>query len=141
MNWKNLEKRKYEILLALFLISMVSSLILSFNLLKPIPLICDVTEGCFIVQNSEYSKTLGIENAYLGLVFFVSLSLLTFLQIKNPKKEQKILINFGAVIGGVWSFYSLYLMGYVIQAYCRYCTVLDISSIIALFVVILFWKK
>ncbi|MEX0932687.1 MAG: vitamin K epoxide reductase family protein [Candidatus Pacearchaeota archaeon] len=137
---KYIKQNKYEILLFLFAISLISSVILSINLMQPSSIICDVTEGCHIVANSEYSKTFGIENAFLGLFFFTGLMIITILQIRKPTKEGKFLINFGAIIGGIWAIYSLYLMEFVIKAYCKYCTALDASSILAVVIVLLTWK-
>ena len=141
MKLKNLEKQKYKILLVLFSLALISFAILVFNDLKPLPLICDVSEGCFIVQNSPYSTTLGMENEYYGFVFFSLLIFLAISQIKNPSKNKKNLIHTGIIITTIWAIYSLYLMGFVIKAFCKYCTIVDIASLLSLFVIILFWKK
>jgi len=141
MKLKNLEKQKYKILLVLFSLALISFAILVFNDLKPLPLICDVTEGCFVVQNSPYSTTLGIENEYYGFVFFSLLIFLAISQIRNPKENKKNLIHAGVIITTIWAAYSFYLMGFVIKAYCKYCTVVDIAALISLLIIILFWKK
>lgn len=141
MKLKNIEKQKYKILLALFILALMSSTILVINDLKPLPLICDVGEGCFIVAQSSYSTIFGIENEYLGFVFFSLLIILTILQIKNPGKSKKNYIHAGVIIITIWALYSLYLMEFVIKAYCKYCTTIDIISLLSLFIIILFWKK
>jgi len=137
----NPKKHKYKILLFLFAISFIASVILSINLLKPSPLICGPSEGCSIVANSEYSKTFGMENAYLGFVFFLALILLTTYHIKRPIRKTKLLINFGTLVAGLWAIYSLYLMNFVIEAFCKYCTALDVSSLFAVALVIYAWKE
>lgn len=126
-----MKTKKYKILLVLFLISFISASLLLANLLRHSDLICNETEGCFTVSESPYSETLGIENEYLGFVFFLAMIILTIMQIKKSNDKREKWIKIGIVIGGIWAVYSLYLMEFVIMAYCKYCTVIDISSIIA----------
>ena len=126
------QKTKYRILLILFIASLISSFILSVNLLKPSDLICSPGEGCSIVANSPYSKTLGIENEYIGFFFFLAMTFLTISHLRNPTEKKKRYIFIGVFIGALWAVYSIYLMEFVINAFCKYCTVIDISSLLAL---------
>jgi len=141
MELKNIKKYKYEILLVLFSLALINSAILVFNDLKQLPLICDVSEGCFIVSESSYSTIFGMGNEYIGFVFFSLLIVLVISQIKNPWKSKKNFIHLGIIITNIWALYSLYLMEFVIKAYCKYCIIIDIISLISLLIIILFWKK
>lgn len=132
---------KYKILLFLFFISLASSLVLTINEIKPSPLICDITEGCFVVSESPYSQIFGIENAYIGFAFFVLMFFMTLSQVKKPKEKKEKIIEIGVFIGGLWAVYSIYLMEFVINAYCKYCTVIDVSSLIAVAVAVYYRKK
>ncbi|HLA22984.1 MAG TPA: vitamin K epoxide reductase family protein [Candidatus Nanoarchaeia archaeon] len=133
---------KYKVLLILFIISLGSSLILVFNDLKPLPLICDVTEGCYIVKNSTYNSLLfGIPNEYLGLIFFSVMTLTALSHMYKPRKIKENAITGGVLISFLFALYSLYLQEFIIGAYCRYCTLMDISIVLSLLVLILFWKK
>ena len=132
--------KKYKILAFLIFISLASSLILTINELKPSPLICNAAEGCSIVSQSPYSKTFGIENAYIGLIFFLILFNVILSQIRKPNFRKEKIVNFGIYVAGIWAIYSLYLMEFVINAYCKYCTLLDISSLVAVGIVLYFRK-
>jgi len=135
-------KLKYSIILAIFLISLAGSIILSFVSIEKA---CGQQEdnGCYQVQTSQYEKTLGISNGYIGIVAFLALSILTIAYMKRiwPKKrfQVKFLIHMGIIITLIFSLYFIYLQIFVIKALCKYCLTIDIGAIIN-FAIILFWK-
>lgn len=129
---------KYKILLVLFLISLASSLVLS---LVPIPAICDPGIGCDIVQTSKYNFTLGIKNSYYGVVIFLAISFLTYYQIKNPTDKKRKLINLQVIVGSIIAFYFFYIQQFILNAYCKYCLVVNFSMIAALVVTLVFWGE
>jgi len=126
-------KHKYILLLALFLISLFSSLTL---LLSPVEEICNIEEGCSIVQHSSYAKTLGIENSVFGVAIFSLLIFLTLWQIRKPNKYNWRVIKISTIIGSLVAIYFLYLQQFVLGAYCKYCLVIDLSLLLALFLVL-----
>ena len=129
---------KYKILLVLFLISLASSLVLS---LIPVPVVCDPGVGCDVVKTSSYNYTLGIKNSYYGSAIFLAISLLTYFQIKNSTEKKKKLINLGVIVGSVIAIYFLYLQSFIINAYCKYCLIVDFSMIAALAVTLFWWRE
>jgi uncharacterized membrane protein len=133
-----MSKTKYKILLALFAICFIASGILSF---VPIIQACGGVETtCYVVQTSPYETTLGIKNAYTGLVTFAFIGFLTFLQIKYPNKERKALIKYGVFLASLIAIYFLYIQFFALDALCKYCMVIDISTLVSLGIV-LFWKE
>ena len=132
---------KHKFLAVLFLVSLLSSAILVFNDLKPLPLICDVNEGCNVVKNSPYNTIFfGIPNEDIGLAFFLVLFVLTLMQLKKPNKTKEKLITMGVFGSFIFALYSLYLQKFIIGAYCKYCTTMDISIILSLIVLFYFEK-
>ncbi len=129
---------KYKILLILFMLSLVSSLTMS---LKPVSEICEPGEGCEVVQNSIYSETFGIKNNYIGSLIFIGLILLTISQIINPKENKKLLIHFSVIVSSLIAIYFLYLQQFILNAYCKYCLVVDFSMILALITILPDLKK
>ena len=127
---------KYQILFILFLISLISSATLS---LAPIEKICNLEEGCSIVQHSIYSSTLGIKNSHYGVLVFLFLTIITISQIKNPTKFKILIIKLGIWIGAIIAIYFIYLQKFVLGAFCKYCMTVDLSMLTAL-AIILFWK-
>jgi uncharacterized membrane protein len=120
---------KYKIIFGLLVISLLSSLVLT---LTPIPAVCRPGEGCDIVRTSEYAYTFGIPNPYYGVLIFSFLCLLTLSHMKWPHKRKKQVIHSGVIIGSIVAIYFIYLQHFVLQAYCKYCLVVDFSVLIAL---------
>lgn len=124
---------KYKILLVLLILSLVSSLTMS---LKPISEICNPGEGCEVVQNSPYSETFGIKNSHFGVLIFTSLIFLIISQIQKPRENKKFVIYFSIIIGSLISLYFFYLQQFVLNAYCKYCLLVDFSLVLALIVIL-----
>jgi len=130
--------QKYVILLIIFIICLIASAILSFI---PPEEACGGSEtGCYIVNQSEYAQTIGINNCYFGLIAFSVLIILTIYHILKPKKYKKQLILIGLIIGSIFALYFIYLQFIVIQACCQYCMVVDIGTLLGL-AIFLFWKE
>ncbi len=129
-------KRRYYLLIFLFVISLASSLILTF---KPSPHIC--AGGCDIVQTSHYAYTLGIKNSIIGIFAFAILLITAYFETKNPSKRKRAIIHSGILIGAAIAFYFIYLQVFVLKSFCRYCLVVDTSLILSLATAISLWKK
>lgn len=124
---------KYQIILALVIIALISSIILSFT---PVSLICSTSSDCSIVHYSSYNSLFGIENSYYGIVIFSFLALLIIFYFTNPTQNKKALINFSIIIGSVVALYFLYIQHFILEAYCRYCLIVDFSVIICLILIL-----
>ncbi|MEK6898393.1 MAG: vitamin K epoxide reductase family protein [Nanoarchaeota archaeon] len=133
-----MNKIKYQILLGLFLISLLSSVMLSFQQTSEL---CVPGQGCEIVHASKYNYTFGIQNSYLGVAIFSFLSIITFLQIIKPAKNRKNLIRLSVILSSIIVIYFLYLQQFVLKAYCKYCLIIDFSMLMALSVVVIKWKE
>ena len=132
---------KYKILLALFIISLISSFMLSIASQASTEF-CDVNgdTGCSAVYNSQYSQIFGIKNCHIGVVVFFVLSILTYLQMKKPTRQKKGIINYSTIIGFVFAVYFLYLQQFVLFEYCWYCLTVDLSMVFAFGVVVWKWS-
>jgi len=132
---------KNKILLTIFIICFLASVILSIpqtldsGFCDP-----DPEAGCNSVQNSKHGYIFGIKTANVGVFAFALLSILTFFQIKKPRKELKKIIITGIIIGAIIAFYFIYLQIFIFKKLCPYCMVADTGAIIALMVLI-FWKR
>jgi uncharacterized membrane protein len=107
----------------------------------PLPLICSPNEGCFIVQNSSYARTLGISNEIFGDAIFLLMSTLITWHILKPTKLKEFGIRVGTFFGALVAIYFLYLQAFVIHAFCKYCLVVDIGMLLAITVLLLPEKK
>ena len=118
--------------------SLASSLLLSF---APQETICNLNEGCSVVQNSSYSYTFGIKNSHYGILIFTILSIITFSQIKKNNKLKEQIIHASILIGALIAMYFIYIQAFVLNAWCKYCMVVDISLIFALIILGFTYKK
>ncbi len=131
-------KTKYTTILIIFILTIIASGILSFVSVEQA---CGGTQNsCYEVQTSKYETTFGIKNAYVGLIAFPILAILTFMHLKNPTKFKKQIITLGLSIGTLFALYFIYLQLFVLKALCKYCIVVDLGMIIGLGIIIL-WKE
>jgi len=125
---------KYKILLTLFTISLAFSILLAVT---PTNQLCgSETSSCAIVQNSEYTNTLGINNAILGITAFTILIITTLLHIKYPKQKTKIFLAITLLFSTIGAIHFIYLQFFIIKALCPYCMTIDIATITALIILI-----
>jgi len=83
--------------------------------------ICDTT-GCTNVQESLYSKILGVKLIYIALVCFI---LLYVFYEKHPK-GYRVAVS----IGFVSALILIFLQFFVIKSLCRDCLIIDVTMII-----------
>jgi len=126
---------KNKILILLFVVAFVGSLLLSIT---PLSETCIVAEStCSVIEKSIYSDTFGIKNSLYGVGIFAIMIILTYSQIRKPRKTKQYLINLGTTIGAIIAIYFLYLQQFILKAYCQYCLIVDISIVLALIVLII----
>lgn len=98
---------------------------------------CLSGSGCDIVNQSPYSKLLGLPVSFWGLIGYC----LIFLILVFYKEKKKWLIIYLLSLGGVaFSFYLTYLEIYVIEAICSYC-VISAFLIFGIFITVLYSKQ
>ena len=127
---------KNKILLIIFIISLISSIII-LSTVYGNSSFCEPSGGCNSVQNSKYGYLFGISNSIYGIFIFLTLSIITFSQIKKPTKNKQLLIKYAVTIGFIIAIYFIFLQIFILKALCRYCLVIDFSMILAFFLVIL----
>ncbi|MCR4327120.1 MAG: vitamin K epoxide reductase family protein [Nanoarchaeota archaeon] len=135
------KETKYKAIIFLMILAAISSVILSFVSLEEAcgGTLTDPT-GCTLIQTSEYESMFGMKNAHIGLIIFPILAILTFLELKRPKKYQKTAITLGMAIGSLIAIYFLYLQFFILKVICQYCMVVDIA-VLASMALIIFWDE
>ena len=127
--WKN----RYFWALVLFLVCFIGSLVLALR----VPDLMCKDGGCDKVQNSEYAKTFGIKNGWFGIPIFAFMIWLAYLQMMDARKKRAKWLLVLSAIGSLVAFRFIYLQVFVLNAYCFYCMIVDVSMIIALFILLL----
>ncbi|MEK6760363.1 MAG: vitamin K epoxide reductase family protein [Nanoarchaeota archaeon] len=123
---------KYILVSILILIALAASAILAF---EPLSVVCNVEQGCALVQNSIYAQTFEIKNSLFGVGIFSVLSILALSQIFRHSNKIEKFLKFSLFVGSAVAVYFLILQIFVLQAYCKYCIVVDLSTILALLVI------
>jgi len=126
---------KYKYLFILFAISLLSSIILS---VIPAPPVCST--GCDVVQTSPYAFTFGIKNSYFGVGIFAALLLLTIFYAADKNRHVRRIIHSAIIVGSLIALYFIYLQVFVLNSYCTYCMVVDLSLLVALVIAIWKWE-
>jgi len=133
-----MSKTKYVVLIAIFFLSFAASAILSF--IPPEQACGGIQTTCYVVQTSDYEKTLGINNSYFGLIAFPILLIFALSHIKNPRKYKKQIITAGILFGSLMALYFLYIQFFVIGGLCRYCMAVDLGILLSL-VILFAWRE
>ena len=137
-------QRKFGImLLTLSAIGLIDALYLSYARYAHIDVPCSITNGgCSVVAASPYAVMFGVPLAYLGVLFYIVVSVLAVLlimRIKIKKLNNYILV--ATLFGALDSLYFLYLQGFVIKAFCVYCIISALTSFVLLVVAYIFNQK
>ena len=90
------------------------------------PLVCPVgkSKDCNLVVSSKYSKTFGMKNEVLGMLYYGFVVLLSVLAIAGFGVigiSLALVLLITAVIAVLMSIYFTILMGFVIKKWCDYC--------------------
>jgi uncharacterized membrane protein len=97
---------------------------------------------CDLVGASPYAKLIfGIDNSIFGLIGFSVLIFLAAYQYFRPTLLYRRLIFAGAVFSSVLAVVFLALQEFVIHAYCAYCVIVDIASIMMLIIMLVDYYK
>lgn len=116
-------------------LAVASFLLYEYNISGPI--VCPTGTGCDIVRASAYSKFLGISIPILGVIFYLTMAVLSVVHSHHlPTKIIRILQLLGAMSGVAFGVYLTYLEAFVIKAYCFWCILSFIISIIILLVIV-----
>lgn len=97
---------------------------------------CQGIGDCEAVNSSRYAEMGGVPIALFGLLAYLLILALFFLEMRNPEWQDGLLLaNFGVALAGtLYSFYLTYLELFVLKAICPFCVVSAVI-IIVLFII------
>jgi uncharacterized membrane protein len=84
--------------------------------------------GCEIVLSSSYSVILGIPVSLLGSVYYLLMIIFLVLYLDTKKEVFLRIPLLLSLIGFICSAWFVYLMIFVIKAFCPYCAVSAFTS-------------
>src|SRR3989339_12997 len=101
---------------------------LTISYFKGASLVCNFSTGCNQVTSSAYSTVFGLPVALLGLGFYVTVLVLTVAYFDWRKDWlPKIILGISTLAFG-FSLWFVWVMIFVIKAFCQYCLVSAVLS-------------
>lgn len=114
-----------SLMLLLAFLGFLDATYLTISHYKNVAVPCSVTQSCETVLTSTYATIAGVPIALIGALYF--LCLLVFLLYLIDRKPQGYLVYLLHLSGVsfIISLFLVYLQGYVLQAYCQYCLLVE----------------
>lgn len=123
------------IIMVLGVIGLADSLYLTYKFLYKSSVKCVVfpADWCEIVAKSRQSRTLGIPNSLMGIMYYLSILFLSafYLGGQAPLWALSVVI----IIGFCFSVYFTYVQSVILKAFCVWCVISAIDSILMLLTV------
>ena len=117
------------IIFVLALVGIADSLYLNYERRRKRAPICVIGDGCGIVWKSPHSKTFGISNEILGIIFFTTAAFLELYLLLDDASPLMVIGEYFLLFGGaLMSTYFLYLQWRVIRAWCFWCTLSALTT-------------
>ena len=102
-----------KLIISLCGIGLAISIYLLYSKVFGSEIVCGVS-SCGIVNGSKYAEILGVPVSALGVLFYISMGVLLFLDFKR-------LFFIGSICGLLFSGYLTYMEAFVIHAWCQWC--------------------
>lgn len=128
------------LILVLSSLGLLDASYLTYKSLSGGGLACPLTGGCDIVTTSSYSKIAGVPIALLGVLFYLSVLILTALAIKSRDSKYHEYVVYSSFFAFLFSLYLVYVQLFVIRALCLYCMT-SVLLVFLIFVSSLFLKN
>lgn len=145
----SIDKNKIKRLLPVFImglsvLGLVDAAFLTFKHYTGGDIKCFVVSGCDIVTSSQYSVLFDlIPLALMGVSFYFTALLLGFVVYEINSKKLKFILWTWSGLGVLSSLWFLYIQAVILEAYCFYCLVSIVNTILIFGIVstILFLDK
>lgn len=128
-------------LITLSLIGLADALYLVVSAYTDTPLVCGIIEGCNDVAKSPYSRIFGIPMAVYGTFYYLIALLLSLAIVQWGSTRARQLMLKWAAVGVLFSLYTVYLQAIVIDAWCLYCVISEVVTILLLTCSLLLGRK
>ena len=100
---------------------------------------CIIGSTCETIQNSNYAYFIGIPLVWLGLISFMVLLILFYLQKRH--KGLKLLYNVGIILGFLYALYLIIVQAFILKKFCSTCMLIDTLMILTAIASFFHWKE
>ena len=115
-----------DIHLIIFILSLAGfaeALYLNYECRRHRTPVCLIGDQCQIVWDSPYSKTFGVSNEVLGLIYYATLAVVEWVIFSGDTSSLMAMGEYIILLGGaVMSCYFFYVQWRLIKAWCFWCT-------------------
>lgn len=81
--------------------------------------ICPVnSESCNIVLDSKYSRTLGIKNEFIGLLYYIGILIVIY---SNPGQNLLLATKLISILASAYSIILIGIQTRILNNYCSWC--------------------
>ena len=117
---------------ALALLGLIDASYLTFKHFEGGEVACGIIPGvdCDVVLGSMYSEIFGIPLSLLGALYYLTVLVLGIAYLKRRKNVLLQLLFGVTAIGFLTSLYLIYIQAFVLNAYCPFCMISALTSII-----------
>jgi len=125
-------KNERKVMIYIFIVSIISLLIASyieFNKAFSVDSCFKEMGGCAIVDASAFSDFGGLPVSIIGILGFLLLTLVSFIQIKKPNEKRGKIIFLLVAAMSIFSLYLIFAQFFIINAVCRYCLIVDFLTL------------
>lgn len=111
------------IIFILALVGFAEAVYLNYECRRHRAPVCLIGNQCSIVWDSQYSKTFGVSNEVLGLIYYATLSIVEWMIFSGDTSSLMIIGEYIILIAGaIMSLYFFYVQWRLIKAWCFWCT-------------------
>jgi uncharacterized membrane protein len=113
------------IILILALVGLGETLYLNYERVNnKRPPVCIIGSDCKEVWASKYSKTFGVSNEILGIVFYSTISVIETAILAGVGSKELYLGQIILILSGtIMSIYFIFLQWKIIKKWCFWCTI------------------
>jgi len=117
-------------LIVLAFIGIIDAGYLAWHSLTKKLLVCPLNGSCEAVIESKWSRTFGVKNEFLGILYYISVLIGAFIVAYYDIR----LITLGLIVASsfalLFSVFLVYLQAKVIKQYCFYCMISAIVNLL-----------
>lgn len=106
------------------LLGLGTSAALLVDYVRPAPVFCEENGGCDVVKRTVFAAVFGIPTPVFGLVAFAALAVLALLRGKRYRVAHLVVASGAALVALALLFVQL-----LMNVYCKFCTVVDVSAL------------
>ena len=111
------------IIFILSIVGLIEALYLNYECRRHRAPVCLIGDQCSVVWDSPYSKTFGVSNEILGLIYYATLAVVEYSIFLGDTSLQMMAGELIILVGGaVMSCYFFYVQWRLIKAWCFWCT-------------------